>query len=310
MIRSLCAVFLLAGSLSWAEDKIENVDSKSPRANQIKVSTFNVKWFGRLNPTSQTPVKDQIAYNKARSAELKKFLNSELASNDVIAFQEIVDTKGLASLLPPGWSCSTYTHQNINHQHVMVCVGAKFSLTTVPYDQNNLIEEVAFDPERARPAVRVDIYGPNKKKLLRIVAVHLKASPEFSEVRESQVESIGNDILQSKTELPVVVLGDFNTYPKEKTEREENDEVIFEKVLKQSNPTLKRVDLKKLNTFRSLRSTGQFDQIYFSKGVKTVSAPRVFPVCNATQDGSGYMNHKFYVDMISDHCPVTVTLGL
>lgn len=279
-----------------------------PYQRQITLTTFNVKWFGLIDPESDKSVEDQIKENSERSIELKKFIRSELKSSQVIAFQEIVDTAELKSLLPFGWTCSTYDHQSETHQHVMICASQNFKLERVPYDNNNIIEDVTLAFENSRPAVRVDVLDRNNRRLIRVAAVHLKAAPHFSKTREAQILEVGKDLKLSNSTIPTVLMGDMNSYPKNLTKRDQDDLVIFERTMKKTDTSFRSVDLKDKHTFRSEKTKGQYDHVFINKNLKVVGTPKIFEVCNQSAEGEGYLNHKFYSTMISDHCPLTVTV--
>lgn len=293
LLLCLCAMFMT----NDAHARVGN--------NQLLIGTFNIRWFG----SAEHDQSYQLPSTKAeRMAAVRDFLAKEIMPLDVMAFQEIVDLKALKAVLPKGWTCHSYGHENPMHQHVALCASENYKLKKVSYDDDNIIDEVtSYDPDRARPAVRMDLVDNNGKRLIRFVAVHFKSAPNFALVRLKQAGYIAQD-LKRDLELPIVVTGDFNSYPHEVTSLGHDDVKLIENQLNLSGAGFRHVPHNVQNTFRNIRYRGQFDHFYVSSKVTSTTIPKVFSVCNRVKDGAGYENTRHYLKFVSDHCPVTTKI--
>jgi len=294
VLLGLCALFMTS-----------NAEANNKRVLQL--GTFNIRWFGSAehDRTYQFP-----STKSERVGAVKDFLDKEVFPLDVVSFEEIVDLKALRMVLPRGWTCATYLHPNPLHQKVAVCASGEFHLAPVPYDNDGLINELAYyDADRARPAVRVDVVEKKTGlRLVRVVAVHLKSAPHFALLRLKQVGMIARD-LQHEPYVPTVVMGDFNTFSAKQTGLEKDDVHLIGYQLSQSGTPFKQVPHSS-HTYRQGSLRGQFDHFYVNNLVKAVSVPQTFSVCNNKNDGPGYKNRSHYLRYVSDHCPVKMKITL
>lgn len=270
----------------------------------IALATFNVKWFGLGGS------KEGSAEKEKRDVTLKKFIAEEILPTDLIVFQEVVDVPRLLKLLPAKWNCQTYDNPEPTHQHVVLCASEKYKLKLVDYDTNNTIETVAINGDKSRPAVRMNVTNVQGKVLFALVGVHLKAYPEESKTREFQAGEIAKDLSRLDSDIPVVITGDFNTYPAEKTGGIENDIDLLESSLNQMGAEFIHVPMIEENTYRSGRYGSQFDHYYVKGDMNLVTAPDVYDVCNSTSNGQGFMNLSYYNKNVSDHCPVKLKISI
>lgn len=288
------------GALLLALCALFTTESAHAGKNTLQLGTFNIRWFGseEHDKTYQLPTT-----KLERISAVKDFLAKEMLPLDVAAFQEIVDLAALKSVLPKGWKCASYKHPFALHQHVAVCASANYKLAKVPYDNDGLINELAYyNADRARPAIRVDVVNKDNQRLLRVVGVHLKSAPHFALLRLKQVGMIGRD-LKNDPNIPMVVMGDFNTFSAKQTGLKQDDVDLINNQLNQSGAGFRRIG--HLNyTFRSGNVRGQFDHFYVNRLVTATSVPQAFSVCTNIRDGAGYKNAKHYLRYVSDHCPV------
>ncbi len=282
--------------------------SVSTAATTLEITTFNIRWFGSDNKVGPDP----MILNNLRPFEDEKrvqavrdFLANVVQPRDVIVFNEVVDKQLLKKILPRSWECISYEAGSEEHQYVVVCASPQYQFVPVSYDNDPIIEEVALGNARLRPAVRVDLADRSGKRLLRIVAVHLKAMPEETEKRVQQAHFIAKDLSNAKP-VPTIILGDMNTYFPEKTGLPRSDVELIEKELDQFDKSFTFLKHSSPFTFRSKEFRSQFDQIYVNGQVRVTKGPDVFPVCSSTKNGTGYMNFEFYYEFVSDHCPVKV----
>lgn len=268
-------------------------------ARSIRATTFNIRWFGLGGSMQGSPA------NEHRDQSIKEFLATEVMPTDVIAFQEIVDVNRLRALLPSGWTCVGYTNSDQKHQHVELCAAPQFSLQKVAYDNNFAIETVTLNRPRSRAAVRADLVEKSTgRKLMRVIAVHLKAYPDESNTREAQATKIAEDISIARDSIPTLVLGDFNTYPAS------DDISRIESALAKASIRfpLRHIAHSESYTYRSDRHRSQFDHFYLTEDANVLMSPWVFSVCNGNK--SSFTNFRYYYDNVSDHCPTTVDIRL
>lgn len=280
-------------------------------ALELEVATFNVKWFGvRVDdPRGGKPSPIDPAKIKQRAQIMRDFMNTILAPKDVVAFQEVVDVAMLKQTLPAGWNCISYQHRNPHHQKVAICASPKFKFMPVPYDRDPTIEEIAIDPEWGRPGVRADLADASGKRLLRIVALHLKSAPEFTKDRVYQMQVAAKDLGRDRP-VPTLVLGDMNTFWPKDTNQRYPDVNYLENELRKFDQSFRHIPHTEEFTFRSHKFYSQFDHIFINGQVKLVSGPSVFRVCNQKRDGTGYYKFDFYYENVSDHCPVKARIAL
>lgn len=275
-------------------------------ATQLEVVTFNVRWFGLTvdDPRSPNPKPRDPALVKRQIASMADFMKRVVNPQSVIVFQEVVDIDALRLILPANWSCDGYRHANKLHQHVVVCASPLYRIVNVPYDGNKIIEGVASDTTWSRPAVRADITDRMGRRILRVVGVHLKSAPNFSMERQRQMNVIGQDLRQTTSPIATVILGDMNSFLRKETGQPLDDADLLERILKTSDPSFVHLPHKEPFTYRSAQHRSQFDHIYYNKGVTVLRGPDVFDVCSQTKDGAGYLNFAYYLENVSDHCPV------
>ncbi len=280
-------------------------------AAQLELVTFNIRWFGLTvdDPRTPNPKPRNPELIKKQITSMADFMKKVVNPQSLVVFQEVVDLNALKLILPPNWICDGYRHPNLHHQHVVLCVSPIYRIVNVPYDNNKLIEEVATDNTWSRPAVRADVVDLTGKRILRVVGVHLKAQPNFSQERQRQMTVIAND-LRKGTRIPTILLGDMNTYPVKDSGQQFDDVVLLERILKQVDPTIYHLNHKEPFTFRSQQHRSQFDQIYANGFVKLLKGPDVFDVCSQTVDGPGYLNFKYYYENVTDHCAVKAILQI
>lgn len=284
------------------------------QAETLKIVTFNTRWFGlkeyraeKGEPQYPGESPQKIA---RRASEIKNLLSEQILPADAIVFEEVVDKTLIQDQLPRGWTCSSYVHpqHEDKHQHVVVCAAPQYRLQNVSYDDNNTIEEVAYDNNRGRPAVRVDLTTAKGRRLLRIVGVHLKAKPEFSDIRISQVTAIANDLMNEV--VPTIVTGDFNSFPAGENLKKQSDIDIYTQILKTADPGFEHLGPFQGATFLGRENRGRFDHFFGSSGVSVVSGPEAFAACNGGSKSNDYFNQDYFDRFISDHCPVSVTINV
>lgn len=278
---------------------------------QLELVTFNVRWFGVTvnDPRSPnpTPIDPQVRLNQIKS--MTDFMKKVVKPQGLIVFEEVVDLNLLNTILPAHWNCAGYRHPNPHHQHIAICAAPQFKISKVPYDSNTTIEQVATDNIWSRPAVRIDISNRLGRPFLRVVGLHLKSAPNFSDERYRQMTVIAQDLRQGG-KVPTLLVGDANSYSAQQTGRPQSDVERMTRALKAVDTSFQHLEHQEMYTFRSPRFQSQFDQIFFNSGVKPLRGPDVFDVCNNDGLGSGYLNFKYYYANVSDHCPVKTVLQI
>lgn len=277
-------------------------------AFNLKVSTFNIRWFG-LGGTMEGSLKDE-----KRGQNLKDFLNkaSKVSQSDVIALQEIVDQEKIKTFFPQH-SCTGYSHANAKHQFVMLCVKKPLKLVLDGDDDNFIWEDVADitiegTNMRLRPAVHGVVQDANGVKLAHVVSVHLKAEPEQTAVRIEQIRRLKKHMDNDyKDKLPTVIAGDFNAHVSAVSKLPVDDYLMMGEIFKNGTNTLKHIDNLEY-TYRSGTTHHTLDHYWISSHFKA-SVPAVWPECKKGMAGTKFMDPKFYLKEVSDHCPVTVELS-
>jgi endonuclease/exonuclease/phosphatase family metal-dependent hydrolase len=276
-MTSLACIFLLT------------LTAASALAEPISISTMNIEFYGsKGNPDS-------------RDATIREFFTMEGIGPDVFAFEEIVDVDGLEkNLLQNRYKCHSYDHSNRGHQHVVVCVRNGFIFEIANDDDNYAYENIAL--ERLRPAVHGILVNPRGRQLAHVVAVHLKAMPNESATRHQQVSLLADNLKNRKDSLPIVFLGDLNSYG--------DDVETFTSIFNENGITLAPLEMP-YYTFRTSRYRSVFDWVMVTDDAEQLNPVKVSGPCNDSwSSGTSFDELAFYNQNVSDHCPVSTTIDL
>jgi endonuclease/exonuclease/phosphatase family metal-dependent hydrolase len=258
------------------------------QTQDISITTFNIKFYG-LNG-----VHGGQAGSETRDDKIKAHLTKHQIWTDVMIFQEIVDVAGLEDLVGSNYSCKSYDHADSTHQHVVLCHKKTFTFVTASDDDNYALEEVSLD--KHRPAVHGILVNKDGKKLLHIFGVHLKAQPDCSDVRATQVGLIGDYMKSRADNEPTIILGDFNSYG--------DDPVKFSEVFADEAIAMTPATDSYKFSYRSGGQGSKLDRIWLSNSLQVVSPAKVSGPCNDA--GGSSQAIKTYNKEVSDHCPVTI----
>jgi endonuclease/exonuclease/phosphatase family metal-dependent hydrolase len=277
------------------------------QALNLKVSTFNIRWFG-LGGTMEGSLKDE-----KRTVSLKDFIKniSKISLSDVISLQEIVDQDKIKSYFP-NHTCTGYNNDTPKHQYVMICVKKPMKLVLDGGDNNFTWEDVAEltvagKTMKLRPAVHGTIQDANGVNLAHMIAVHLKADPEQSTVRIEQINRLKKHIDNDYNDkLPVIIAGDFNAHVTDLTKMKKDDYIMMNEIFNDGKKPMNHIDNLEY-TFRAGTTHHTLDHYWISSDLKS-TVPAVWPECKKGMTGTKFMDPRFYAKEVSDHCPVTVTL--
>ena len=256
----------------------------SIQANALTVTSLNIEWFGRGGIISGS-VADEY-----RIQRLRDFLLNQLPASDVLVFQEIIAVDLLQDSFPE-YDCKTYAPR-ANHQHVVMCALNKINTDFFE------IEDVDLGSYGLRPGSGLVVpYGKRrlfrKRKTLHIIGVHLKAGRFETDIRLEQIqEIIKSQDLGSST----LIIGDFNSYPAERTERELGDEELINQIL---SPLRFKQAPYEGSTFLS-RYPRRFDHAWY-RGINLESVA-IYGPCKEESVERPYEDFSFYNRFISDHC--------
>lgn len=274
----------------------------SLHAHAYKISTFNVEWYGLGGKMDGKPADEK------RDANLKQVVEKSLQGSDVIVFQEVVDTKRLASkVVPESWTCKTYPHPDKIHQHVVMCAQPDLKLTRESSDNNDIIDDVADIGGKARPALHFVVTDRKNKELFRVVGVHLKAYPEEFKKRDTQAKAIATYLKKLKSEIPVIVTGDFNTFTATETGGREDDAEMLAASFEKAN--LQEIS-GDYNTYKTLKHSNHFDRFWVSDSLQTGDI-HVLKYCQLDEKKAADATKiEWYNNNVSDHCPVSLEFSL
>ena len=238
---------------------------------------------------------------ETRDADLTKFLKKYgYMDHDIIVFQEIVDIIRLKeNVLQNKFKCRSYFHRDTKHLHVVVCYKPEFTFSR-DRDDNYELESVKVGSTRLRPAVH-GIIKLRSHELVRIIGVHLKASPQNSERRLRQIEQIASHMDRVDTAIPTVITGDFNSF--------HDDIEVFSDIFGDFN--MSHVPHLDEFTFQSDRYKNQLDHFWASDEISQTSMTDTFNTCsNAGNEGRGVTNRPYFNRRLSDHCPISTVVNL
>jgi endonuclease/exonuclease/phosphatase family metal-dependent hydrolase len=258
-------------------------------AEPVSITTMNIEFYGQ-NRTSDS-----------RDATIREFFTLAETYSDVFAFEEIVDVPGLErNLLQNRYKCHSYNHSNRGHQHVVICVRNGFTFVVAKDDNNYTYENVAL--ANLRPAVHGILKNSSGRELAHIVAVHLKAMPNEGATRSQQVKLLANNLNNRGDDLPVVFLGDMNSY--------NNDVENFTEIFSENDVSLAPLEMP-FYTYRTSRYQSVFDWIMVTDDVDNATPVQVSGPCNDSwSSGTAFDDLAYYNQKVSDHCPVSTILDL
>ena len=176
----------------------------TPLSRAIRITDINLDWFGLNGSPSNS--------SESRAPTIKAFLTDHNLLGDVMVFEEIVNLPMLEhDVLGGKYTCHSYQRTDPKHQHVVLCVGAGFTLEPVSASDGYALESVDTSGH-LRPAVHGVLKNSAGKALAHIFGVHLKATPASASVRLAQVAKLSDYLASEPTGLPVLLLGDVNSY--------------------------------------------------------------------------------------------------
>ena len=229
----------------------------------------------------------------------------------MIVFQEIVDVARFSKkVIPQNYQCQSYENKGTKHQHVVLCHKNRFRFVMAPGEDNFALEAAALN-SRARPALHgILIDWETGDELVHVFGVHLKAFPAETKKRLRQATVIAKAIRDLEHELPVVILGDFNSYFSEKTGKYRDDKVLLDRTFRRYRNGLKRTYLRGKSTYRSGSYQDQFDHIWVDRAFRYQGRAGVSGPCNGASgtSRSRFADLEDYNRNISDHCPLSVTV--
>jgi endonuclease/exonuclease/phosphatase family metal-dependent hydrolase len=245
----------------------------------LVITSLNVQWYGRGGIISGSE-KDEY-----RDLRLKELITKQVPASDVLVFQEITAPHLLVKAFSE-FKCHTYDAFKKRHQHVVICAKEEIIIShAVDY-------AIQLDSRGLRPAMILNVADENGDEV-SIVGVHLKAGPKDSAKRLKQVS-----LLTKGTYLTnkMVIIGDFNTFPKERTGLSEDDHILMNDMLGKKGFTQVGGDT---TTFIGdyIRT---FDRVWL-KGLEAKNY-KVYGPCSQGSLAAPFSLRSFYTRFISDHC--------
>jgi hypothetical protein len=289
------------GSSAFAKLR-EFVAEEGLVARELRIATFNIRWYGLDGDLFGT------IGSESRNESIRAFIGQHLAAHDVVVFEEIVDLELFEEAIMPDHTCVTYDGFTGKHQHVMLCHTDDVSF--VPEDDDTDFELEALNLGNLRPGLHGKLVAADGEPLAHIVAVHLKAKEDSTLVRLEQAEILSArlDVLDEKDDLPVILIGDFNTHRADVTGRPQNDELLFADILEKGD-RVHRVEQDVVHTYRERNGVGfRLDQAWLSPDI-TVTDVAVPGPCNVDFAADPDAIVEYYDD-VSDHCPLSLRLEL
>lgn len=254
-------------------------------AQALTITSLNIEWYGRGGTISGTEA------DEYRDSRLLDFLLHEIPPSDVYVFQEVTAPERLARIFKP-LVCQTYESEMSRHQFIVICAAESI------FKGADVERTVQLGHSGLRPAMIGHIKEDNEE-VIHVIGLHLKAGPQESLTRVAQIEALANSpALAPRT----IIIGDFNTFERDRTNLTLNDDELIQNVLTPFN-------------FTQAGGTtptylGQYPRTFDRVWVRGVRAQefKVFGPCGAGQVNSPYNSRDFYERFISDHCAIQVRL--
>ena len=254
-------------------------------ADALTITSLNIEWFGRGGS-----IKGETT-DEYRRSRLRDFLFNQIPTSDVFVFQEITNPHLLQEFLPE-LDCQTYSSKTTRHQYVVLCARMTLELKTTANHNVQL----------GNPHMRAAIVGTVKSesgKLTQIIGLHLKAGPDHTRMRLDQIGQLNPDL---QSEIPTVIVGDFNTYPNDRTGLPMDDAHYMDQIFQIHQ--MAQAPLKH-PTYLGYKNR-YFDRAWI-KGAN-IERTKVFGPCNESSVLPPYSSTGFYKRFISDHCALQIQL--
>jgi endonuclease/exonuclease/phosphatase family metal-dependent hydrolase len=264
------------------------------RVEAVTFTTFNIRWFGLGGAPGGTD-DDEV-----RATTIKAHMDRENLWADVIAFEEIVDVAALEEMIGDSYLCHSYSSADPKHQHVVLCHLRSLRFDKAADDDNYTLEDVAQG--RLRPAVHGILKTSSGRSLAHLIAVHLKAMPDESEIRSEQITSIARYLKNGQRgqdrDLPVLLMGDFNSFG--------SDTANFEEIFANEDLDITDVEVPAAYTYRVPERGSKLDHFFLSASAEVMEEPVVAGPCNVPpSDRSRIVKFN---NEVSDHCPVRIKI--
>lgn len=251
------------------------------RAEALVVTSLNIEWFGR-GGSIYGSIEDEY-----RQERLKDYISNQLPDSDVFVFQEITHVESISEIMK-AYECISYDAGTSRHQFVVMC--SKPGLLQA--------QKVNHDVRLGKKGLRAALIGEYKvlETTYKVIGVHLKAGKAETELRLEQVDALQKDL---KDEKPTIIVGDFNTYRKERTNLSFDDTEYINESL----------GLKfKLVANETPTYMGYYSRVFdraWTKNVKGAAAS-VYGPCSENSVAAPFDARNFYNRFISDHCALTI----
>ncbi|MCJ8277862.1 MAG: hypothetical protein HRT44_05770 [Bdellovibrionales bacterium] len=282
-------------------DDNNDITPTNTQTHEVQVSTFNVKWFGIGGTMWNRPE------NEFRQNMLRQFIKQELSGSDIIGFTEVVRTDALKEMLKGMYDCVTYEGSWSRHQHVVICFNPK-KYRVEKYDDDYIVKDVDLGSGGLRPAAQAKICHLNGDCFLQFLVVHLVAGNK-TERRLKQVRALRDELLTHTETLPTVLVGDFNSYRKERTGLDKDDIELFTDVLHETDYKFKSVTVG-IPTFWSGPYAKDYDHIMITPDIES-NKQFGYMACEDKQDLSKeFIPFRSFSRYFSDHCPVSAQLKI
>lgn len=288
---------MIALGLMIGLNQQSRAEIESGSKQQLTLAQFNLRWFGKKEAKDSW---SKASPDESRISSIRKHMTEHALMTDVLAFEEIVDVKLLAEgVLEKRYNCYSYNHKDPDHQHVVVCVKPHLKFEKAPGSRAYTLNEVDVNGE-LRPAVHGIVKTNSGKPLMHLIAVHLKSAPDFSEIRVKQIGVISEYIKRANTDLPTVLVGDFNTYG--------DDPENFSRIL--SANQMEEVPSPESFSWATTHESyepAKFDRVWMSgRFADQVISQNVVGPCNQ----SDRRTLERYNNTVSDHCAVKTTIDM
>lgn len=261
----------------------------SPAVWGLTITSLNTQWYGRGGVLEGSP------QDEYRDERILEFMTEQIPISDIMVFQEVTDSLRVSNLFTT-YICHTYDSQKVTHQYVVICAKPELIIST------DVDFAVQLNSSGLRPAMILNVKYEEQE--ISIVGLHLKAntaSTASTDKRIKQVQALAKSKLIGENSI---LIGDFNTYDKQATEKEFDDSEYFDQLLKPIN-YVQSINETNSHTYISYAKR-TLDRVW-SRGVK-VKSHKVYGPCNWQSVSGPFNQNSFYKRFISDHCAIQITL--
>lgn len=270
----------------------------------VDITTMNIAWYGNTKfHSNNLEQRDQL---------IQEFIENDLNTTEIFLFQEITKPEQFEKVLPQNYNCVSYDFRGLAHQYVVTCYDTQ-KYERLDHNDDLFSSDrtlyISNPKDRLRDVLVVSLKSKNSGHVINTFNLHLKAGIDDAAIRREQTSSLLHQLesMNIPKNQTIILGGDFNSYIRN-INGQKNSEIEDFLILSQNSGFNFYTRTDKPTTLANTQKIFDFLMI---KTKNRILDYMIHPICNKPLNPKNQFNDFiFYKDNISDHCPVTTTLGV